>query len=135
MKGSYNERLACLLDECTMPLPSGTQFSDTLHNGYALVEMVLVTVAVDEAKAGYHRNDFLALLHEYPYPEELASGPSYIAVGATVGDQLTAFRFMALGKVLKLWDVITPLSLGFEGEEAKERAGLGYVLISGWEPR
>ena len=60
------------------------------------------------------------------------NGPSYIDVGAVLDSQSLAFVLFAVGKVLGLWDIITPETLGIEGEKAGELAGLGFVMISGF---
>lgn len=63
--------------------------------------------------------------------DRLAQGPSYIELGAWVGGQREALILMAIGKHHKAWDIITPATLGFEGEEAKNMMGMGLLLISG----
>ncbi len=40
---------------------------------------------------------------------------------------------MALGQVLGLWRVITPVDLGITGAKAMDAAGLGYVMLSGYK--
>lgn len=63
----------------------------------------------------------------------VASGPSYITLGAEVGSQDLAFRIMALGEHLGFWDVITPEKLGITDPiDAREFAGRGMVMTSGW---
>lgn len=96
------------------------------------IDLHFVIIGVDLAKAEGHRAELLTLLADYPDPAELSAGPSYIAVGARIGDQGAALCLFALGEALKLWKVITPAFLGLEGEQADEAAGSGYVLISGW---
>jgi hypothetical protein len=64
----------------------------------------------------------------------LAEGPSYLELGAWLGDQKIALTVMALGVHHKAWQVITPTSLGFTGKEATEMAGLGLLLIDGLSP-
>ena len=83
-------------------------------------------------KAESHRDEFVALLDEYPDPDTLATGPSYIALGADLGDQGMALCFMALGKALGLWNVITPAFFGMTGTEADNAAGNGFVMITGY---
>lgn len=63
--------------------------------------------------------------------DRLAGGPSYIEIGAWLGDQTLAFRFMALGELHGLWQVVTPKRLGVAESFWDEAAGRGYVLISG----
>ena len=96
------------------------------------VDMELLTIGVDKAKAEDHKADLIAVLREYPKPERLAGGPSYIEVGAEIGDQGAAFQLFALGKVLGLWDVITPTKLGITGEQARQMAGNGFIMMTGF---
>jgi hypothetical protein len=97
------------------------------------VDVAFITIGVDRKAAEERKAELLALLNEYPDPEELAGGPSYISVGATIGDQGAAFQLFALGKVLGLWDVITPKSLGIDDPEtARRMAGAGYVMCTGY---
>ena len=98
-----------------------------------LVDVEFLTIGVDKAKAEACRGELVQILSTYPEPERLAGGPSYIEVGATIGDQGAAFQLFALGKVLGLWDVITPASMGFEGEVARQMAGSGFVMMTGFE--
>lgn len=97
-----------------------------------LVDLVLLTIGVNKEKAEAKKDDLIAWLKEYPSPERLASGPSYIELGGEIGDQGTALCLIALGSVLGLWQVITPKVFGLEGEKAKELAGLGMVMMSGF---
>jgi hypothetical protein len=99
-----------------------------------LVNLHFITVGVDRTKAKDRREELIQLLNEYPQPERLAGGPSYIEVGGVLGDQGTALRLFALGKVLGLWEVITPGKLGIEGPEGDQLAGMGLVMISGYKP-
>lgn len=61
--------------------------------------------------------------------KRLLSGPSYIEIGAWIGDQGLAMHFMALGNILGLWDIIIPETLGITGKQADEMAGMGFVMI------
>ena len=78
-------------------------------------------------------DELIAILKTYPQPERLAGGPSYIEVGGEIGDQGAAFQLFALGKVLGLWDIITPEKLGITGPEANQMAGMGFVMMSGFK--
>ncbi len=98
------------------------------------VDVVFEVIGVDRALAEQHRGELISLLATYPEPDRLAGGPSYIEVGAVLGSQSAAFRLFALGKILGLWKLITPASLGMTGEGERRMAGIGFILISGWRP-
>lgn len=119
-------------------LPGGVATFDMMPHesaadGLEKIDMEFLTIGVDKAKAESHRADLIELLNDYPNPASLAGGPSYITVGAEIGDQGAAFQLFALGKVLKLWDVITPKMFGMEGEEARQAAGSGFVMMTGYQ--
>ncbi|OGN21397.1 MAG: hypothetical protein A2915_00975 [Candidatus Yanofskybacteria bacterium RIFCSPLOWO2_01_FULL_41_34] len=101
-------------------------------NGIEKVDLHFIVVGVDKAKAEQIKDELVAILKTYPQPERLAGGPSYIEVGGEIGDQGAAFQLFALGKVLGLWDIITPEKLGFTGPEASQMAGSGFVMMSGF---
>lgn len=98
------------------------------------VDLSFLTIGVDRAAAEKHRAELVKIMQSYPSPERLQSGPSYIEVGAEIGDQGAAFQLFALGKVLGFWDVITPERLGLTGEAARSAAGAGYIMITGFDP-
>lgn len=96
-----------------------------------MVDVAFMMVGVEKAAAERRRADLIRWLERYP-SDRLAEGPSYIEVGGVIGSQDAALCLFALGKVLGLWKLITPATLGFEGEEALKYAGAGLVMISGW---
>lgn len=102
--------------------------------GLEMVDVEFEQIGVDKGKAEQRRADLIGLLNQYPDPAELAGGPSYITVGARIGGQSGAFRLFALGKVLGIWDVITPAMWGATGAEARTLAGNGFVMITGYRP-
>ena len=102
--------------------------------GMEMVDCHFVVVGVDKVQAETHAASLLRILDDYPRPERLAGGPSYIEIGGELGDQEAAFRLFALGKVLGLWGLITPELLHFTGPEADEMAGRGFVMITGYQP-
>lgn len=106
--------------------------ADEASSGLEKVDLCFLWIGVDKAKAEARRADLIAILNDWPNAAELAGGPSYIAVGATIGDQGAAFQLFALGKALGLWSIITPASFGMTGDEAKQAAGMGYIMISGY---
>ena len=111
-------------------MPHEQHAEDTLEK----VDCSFLVVGVDKNKAEQFRDEFVELLKRYPEPARLAGGPSYIEVGGVIGDQGAAFQLFALGHVLGLWSVITPETLGITGARARELAGLGFVMISGFNP-
>lgn len=96
------------------------------------VDVHFVTVAVDKGAAEIEKENFISVLNAYPYPDRLAAGPSYIEVGGVIGDQGAAFEMFALGKVLGLWSIITPETMGLYGEAANQLAGSGFIMMSGY---
>jgi hypothetical protein len=99
-----------------------------------IVDMVFIDVAVDKAKAEAHRAEFVEILNTYPDIERLRSGPTYMELGAEFGDQGFALRIMAIGSVLGFWEIISGKALGMGTEEAVSMAGVGFLLISGYNP-
>jgi hypothetical protein len=107
---------------------------DEAMPGIEKVDLEFLVIGVDKAKAEARKDELVELLRQYSDLDELGQGPSYIAVGARIGDQGAALQLFALGKVLGLWNVVTPATLGMTGAEAREAAGLGYVMITGFRP-
>lgn len=103
-----------------------------IPQGSEIVDMHFVSVAIDKEAAEKRRDDLVEILDAYPDPDRIAGGPSYIEVGGMIGDQGAAFQLFALGKALKLWDVITPERVGMEGQNAREMAGMGFIMITGY---
>ncbi|MBU2595389.1 hypothetical protein KJ713_00980 [Patescibacteria group bacterium] len=103
-------------------------------DGIKKVDCHFITVGVNKAKAEELRGALVDVLKGYPQPDRLAGGSSYIEVGGVIGDQGAAFQLFALGKVLGLWDIITPATLGITGSQADQLAGGGLVMMSGYKP-
>lgn len=97
------------------------------------LHFIKVGVKPREAEELVNVNRLLSWLTAYPQPDRLAGGPSYIEIGAVIGDQDAALCLFALGAHLKLWKIITPETLHLEGEDADMAAGRGLVMISGWK--
>jgi hypothetical protein len=106
-------------------MPPVTEAPDNLE----LVDCEFLKIGVDKAKAEPLKNELIALLKSYDGPHPLTDGPSYIEVGAVIGDQSAAFSLFALGKALGIWGIITPQSMGFTGDEARQMAGSGFIMI------
>jgi hypothetical protein len=55
---------------------------------------------------------------------------NYLEIGAWIGDQGLGMQFMALGVLLGVFDLLTPITvLGVTGEVAMMLAGSGFVAI------
>lgn len=106
---------------------------DVSKEEYEIIDCVLVKIVVHKKKALERKGQLISLLKQYPYPETLRDGPSYIAVGAEIGDQGATFQLFALGSFLNIWKLVTPVTLGMEGEEAKKAAGTGWIIITGFK--
>lgn len=144
------DRLYEILRETTIQLRTGEAFTETNvgpvhmitidnnpHESEARpdlekVDLLLMTVGVDKAKAEGHRAEVAALLADWPDRSMLGRGPSYIHLRGVLGDQGTAFQLMALGTVLGFWDIITTQSMGATRQEAIDAARRGWVMISGF---
>lgn len=109
-------------------MPHDSEARDDLE----MVDVEFVQIGVDKPKAEEHRAEIIALLNDWPDPTRLAGGPSYIEVGGVVGDQGMALQLFGVGQALGLWKVITPTSMGFSGEEARQMAGSGFVMMTGY---
>ncbi len=103
------------------------------REGYAQIDVHFLTISVDLTEAEEHKAELIEILGAYPEPERLAAGPSYIEIGGVIGDQGAALTLFALGEALDLWRVLTPATLGIEGSDAKDLAGRGMVLMSGFD--
>ena len=122
-------RLYQILRETTVAMNHESQAKNDIEN----VDLHFIVVGVDKPKAEQIKDEFIAILKTYPQPDRLARGLSYIEVGGEIGDQGAALQLFALGKVLGLWDIITPEKLGFTGHEAAKMAGSGLVMMSGFK--
>lgn len=94
-----------------------------------IIDMVLCDVAVLKSRAEAARPEIIRLL-ESQDAALWAGGPSYITIGAALGDQGLAFKLMAVLKVLGMAEVITPMTFGVKGELATKAAGQGYVMLT-----
>lgn len=97
--------------------------------------MIFVDVVVDKARAEQYRGALAEQMRAYPQPERLAGGPSYIELAPNMGmEQEGALRVMALGKTLGMWDVMSAKTLGMDDATARQMAGQGFLMISGYKP-
>lgn len=121
------EKLGTLVRDNTVQVPTGTEgetsvgFFSVMQNPGSVLTSAELASAVKDAPHGYYMD---------VDTDRLKVGPSYIELGAWIGDQGLALSLMGLGKILGLWEVITPADLGVTGEKASEMMGLGFVLIA-----
>jgi len=101
---------------------------------FEIVDLVLLSVAVNKMNADKSKDQLIEFLKDYPDQHRFSLGLSYIEVGAMIGSQDRAFQLFALGKYLKLWEVITPITVGAKGYDAKNAARNGFIMISGYKP-
>lgn len=91
-------------------------------------DLVFFKVAKKESASG---KEFRAMVKE-EFPHWLDSKEhSYIEMGADMGDQGIALMTMGLGKLLNVWDLLTPESvMPFLPDDLKmQMAGQGMVTI------
>jgi hypothetical protein len=90
-------------------------------------------VAVQDNIAPILAEDLAVYLSDLCTEDFLRKGPSYIELGAVLGDQRLALTVMAVGEALRLWEVITPAKLGVIGVPGDQMAGQGCVLTDGFK--
>jgi len=146
------DRLYKILKETTVQLRKGnkieedkTEWGKVVHlyfmqhvseiadKDVEFVDMHYITIGVNKLQAIKYRDELITIIKTYPDFERFKQGLSYIEVGAEIGDQGAAFQLFALGKVLELWNVITPEVLGITGKDADEFAGRGFIMCSGFK--
>ena len=100
------------------------------------IDCCFIEVGVFIKVASRYKKEIISILHSEYDPKDPrfknAEGYSFLAEGLFDRDEADALRLMALGKVLKLWTLNTPVTLGYEGEEAEELARLGYIFVTGF---
>lgn len=106
---------------------------DAEADRFEKIDCHFVTVGVNPQQAEAHRQDFLALLEQFPDAQRLYDGPSYKHVAGVVGDEMTALRVFGLGQALGLWKVILPVQVGIPPELADEAASLGLIVTTGYK--
>lgn len=97
---------------------------------HMMVDCHFITIGVHLKLANEHRQAFIDAIEDDA--EMLGDGPSYITIGAILGDQTAAFCFMSFGQALGLWRVVTPAKLNLPEDMRDRAAGLGYIMITGY---
>lgn len=97
------------------------------QDGIVKVDVEFMVIGVDRVMAMLHRGELAVLIPALLPIERIREGPSYIEVGAQIGDQGAALQLFALGQVLGFWKIITPAFLGLSGAEAHQFAGIGAL--------
>ena len=156
MDAMRNERLRTLLAACCTPVrkgevvsekdmgnvrviaihafPSADEAATSATEPFVTVDLHFMQVNVDTKLAASVKDELRDLLKDgYSSLDRLKQGPSYIEVGGELGDQGVALMLFALGQVCGLWTVITPKLLGITGDAADQMAGLGMIMISGFD--
>lgn len=100
--------------------------------GLEMIDVEFMVVGVNKAEAQKRQGELIATLRDYPEPERLANGPSFIEVGAHVGSQDNALRLFALGQVLGLWTVVTPAMMRIPPQGRRDAAGQGFLFVTGY---
>jgi hypothetical protein len=146
------DHLHDIINECTSPLHKGpevvewdegalqvTEIVGVPHMGEVRdklekVDMWFLVVGVDKSKAQSHKAELIELLKTYPEPVVLSGGLfSYITLALEIGDRNVVLRLFALGKVLGLWEVVTPATLGLNGKLAQDAASRGFIMCTGFK--
>jgi len=146
------DHLRIIIDACTLPLRKGREMVDCEEEGLQGTDIVVwprmgdarddleevdvwfLVVGVDKGKAQAHKAELIEWLKSYPEPVVISNGLfSYITLSAVIHDRGTVLRLFALGKVLGLWDVVTPATLGLSGKLAQDAAGRGFIMCTGFK--
>ena len=102
--------------------------------GLEHVDLELLVVGVDRQAAARHRAELIELLKCYPRPHRLRAGLSYVELANDIGSRAAALQLFALGRVLGLWDLITPAQLRTSGRAARYLARIGILVSTPFDP-
>jgi len=95
------------------------------------VDCFYIDVLVDTELAKEHKTELIQLLKDYPQPDRLKIGLSYQEMSNHLNDFRLAFPLFALGKTLKLWDVLLPTAT--EDKLRQAQAVTGAIRTTGWQ--
>lgn len=101
----------------------------------AYVDVYLFTVEVPLAALAAFRDDFIELVRAHPWHAQFRSGINYVDAAGPDGftGQAQALIAFALGQMLGLWQVVTPLLLGTPEPAAGQQARGGFITITGYK--
>tara|TARA_B100000614_G_scaffold262909_1_gene300551 strand:+ start:107801 stop:108373 length:573 start_codon:yes stop_codon:yes gene_type:complete len=102
---------------------------------FDFIDLTFIYIGVHKEKAAEARQRLVELLA--PGEEAWKLGPSYMHVGAAIGDQGGALMLFALGRALNLWQILSPqtmMGLSRDHPLSQQMAGQGMVNIQGWFP-
>ena len=102
---------------------------------FDFIDLCFIYVGVDREKAAAKKKRMVELL--LPAKDAWKDGPSYIHVGASIGDQGAALMLFGLGRSLNIWKILSPQTLmGLDRDDPNSRmmAGQGMVNAQGWYP-
>ncbi len=117
------ERGACTCGKCADAPDNPEEKQPEGHT----VDMIFFKVANKDAE----KEEFLKLVQE-KFPHWLDGNEhSYYETGGDIGDQGLALMAMGLGKILGIWEVMTPLTMIPDIDEAlaQQMAGAGMISI------
>ena len=115
-------RGACQCGRCFDAPPNPEEVQPDGHTANLMFFKVAKTDNAD-------KDQFVSLVNKQ-FPHWLdGEERSYMKIGGEMGDQGLALMTMGLGKLLGVWDLITPELLGIPNDLAMQMAGAGFVII------
>lgn len=125
-----SERVREIIKDCLWH--ESFDVDDEVPEGCKVVDVIFFKAGFHEGKAKLHAHELADLCLDGENDDMWQAGPSYIHVGAWMGDQRDALLLIALGHVAGLWECTTPRSTGFDDEEQiRSLAGAGFVYAIG----
>lgn len=128
-------RGACQCGKCidAPENPQDHQPEDLTDPTNHTADLIFFKVAVvDSCIDIEHKEKFIKMVQLF-FPQWLDEAEhSYLEIGGDVGDQGTALEIMGFGKILGVWDLLTPESILPEGipeEIKKQLAQRGMITI------
>ena len=95
-------------------------------------DMVFHIIGVSKKEAPQYKQEFISLID--PDLDQIREGLSYITWGALGVSQGLAMIIIALGKFYGLWEIITPMNMGFvDPKMIRDLAGGGLIYNMGFK--